>query len=241
MRAAFNYIEAPSSPLAPPKASVSIPQLIVQKETLDIDCDDSRCWVEAVYHLTSSADAMLEFAFIMPSNTPVEAKVAGHYSASKVTLEKEEINQKELKYSCSSWSHCADSLPLYRASFIGKVFKGKNTVEVAYFQPLTLLERDYGYFTDSRYVEVFIYELAPLKEWQLADDFTLDVTLSALRKRPERNKGWSLFSSRSVNCFLSGQKVEKDGDYLNLAASLDKNFPNTLICNMGDSDLIKDN
>ncbi|WP_347253140.1 hypothetical protein [Leminorella grimontii] len=243
MRAAINHIELPSSPLTLPQGQKPMPQLVVQSETLDVDCDYDRCWVEAVYHITSSADATLDFAFIMPANTPVEAKVAGKYSAAKVTLERDAPEAPDPSYwnRCWSASECAAVLSLYRASFTGKVFKGKNTVEVAYFQPITHLEKAYGYFTSSRSIEVFAYEMAPLKEWQLADDFTLKVTLSALRERPERDGGSSLFRSRSVNCILPGQKVEKNGEYLNLEATLDQNFPDRLVCNIGDSDLIDGN
>ncbi|VFS60309.1 Uncharacterised protein [Leminorella grimontii] len=70
MRAAINHIELPSSPLTLPQGQKPMPQLVVQSETLDVDCDYGRCWVEAVYHITSSADATLDFAFIMPANTP---------------------------------------------------------------------------------------------------------------------------------------------------------------------------
>lgn len=243
MRAPMRHIELPSQQLTPPQGQKPMPQLVVQSETLDVDCDYNRCWVEVVYHITSSADATLDFAFIMPANTPVETKVSGKYSAAKVSLERAAPEMSDSPYGGRCWSltECASILPLYRATFTGNIFKGKNTIEVAYFQPITHLERAYGYFTSSRSIEVFAYEMAPLKEWRLADDFTLKVTLSALRERPERDGGSSLFRSRSVNCALPGQKVEKDGNYLNLEATLDQNFPDTLVCNIGDSDLIDDN
>lgn len=129
-------------------------------------------------------------------------------------------------------------VPLYQALFNGNVFAGKNIITVKYQQPFMLHEYDYGYFTDGRFVEYFTYYLGPLKEWQLAEDFSLEISISSLRERPERDGGWSLRRARSIDCQLPGQVVENDSDNLNLRVNIGRDFPDTLTCKMGDSDLL---
>lgn len=70
----------------------------------------------------------------------------------------------------------------------------------------------------------------------MADDFSIAVTFSGLRKRPERGGGRSLMKSRAIDCMPPGQVVENDSDNLNLAFKLGKSFPDTLLCQVGDSD-----
>lgn len=114
---------------------------------------------------------------------------------------------------------------------------GDNFIQVSYQQKLGLFERDYGYFTHSRFTEKFTYALGPLKEWQLASDFSLEITLSTPQKRPGRD-GWSFFKSRSISYQLdNGQAIKKDNKII-YHNRLDKNFPDVLICHMGDSDLL---
>lgn len=132
----------------------------------------------------------------------------------------------------------AQQLPLYQAVFSGNIRTGMNILNIKYRQPLTILERSYGYFTDSRSIEQFTYQLGPLKEWALADNFSLQVTLSSLRKRPERDGGWSLMKSRAIDCLQPGQVQEHDSDHLNLMLTFGKSFPDTLVCQVGDSDLL---
>lgn len=228
MRAPMNTQHAPSFSLASPQST----KLTVQRETLDIDCDYVRCFVEANYYIVSETAAELAFVFIMPSNTPVAARVAGEPRPAKVTRDGSQT--WETRY---GWPR-GTQLPLYQAAFTGKVNAGENTIVIQYSQPLTILERAYGYFTDSRSIEQFTYQLGPLKEWQLADDFSLEVRFSSLRKRPDRDGGWSLFRSRDVDCMQPEQTIEKDSEYLTLTKTFGKDFPDTLVCQAGDSGLL---
>ncbi|PVZ86639.1 hypothetical protein C9426_14550 [Serratia sp. S1B] len=218
--------QAPSFSLSSPQGN----KLTVKKEKLNVDCDYDNCQVQAVYEVTSTVQADVAFVFVMPANTAVSARVNGTRQPAAVTLDK--INAWKVS------DNDTREYPLYEAAFTGKVSIGANSINIKYNQPLTLLERDYGYFTDGRIVEQFSYQLGPLKEWPLADDFSLDVTLSSLRKRPERDGGWSILKSRTIDCMQPEQQIEKDSDSLNLTVKFGKNFPDTLICKIGDNDLL---
>lgn len=226
MRAPRIIDHAPSSFMTSPQGNM----VTVQKENLNIDCDFRRCNVQAVYYITSEKSAELAFAFIMPTYTPVEARVTGTLQPTVVKLDE--------KHTWISPYWDREKLPLYEAVFSGKILAGANVINIKYNQPLTIMERAYGYFTASRSIELFTYQLGPLKEWHLADDFSLNLSISSLRKRPDRDGGWSMLKSRVIDCMLPGQVLESDSDNLNLTLKIDKNFPETLVCKIGDSDLI---
>ncbi|MCS3433963.1 hypothetical protein [Klebsiella sp. BIGb0407] len=226
MRAPMRIEYAPSFSLNAPKAS----QLIVEKEKLNIDCGYQYCEVQAVYFIRSEISEELAFEFILPKNTPVEARVTGTLRPTRVTQDESQT------WTLPEWR--SRHLPLYQAAFSGNIRAGMNIINIKYRQPLTILERSYGYFTDGRFIEQFTYQLGPLKEWTLADDFSLQVRLSSLRKRPERDGGWSLIRSRSVTCFTADRIRENDSDHLNLMLTFGKNFPDTLVCQAGDRDLL---
>ena len=226
MRAPGRIDYAPSFSLTVPKAS----KLTVEKEKLNIDCDYEYCEVQAVYFIRSEISEELAFEFVLPVYTPVEARVTGTLRPTRVTPDKSQT------WTIPNWH--SRSLPLYQAAFSGSLKTGMNIINIKYRQPLTILERSYGYFTDSRSIEQFTYQLGSLKEWKLADDFSLQVTLSSLRQRPERDGGWSLLRSRAISCFAPGQVLENDRDHLNLMLTFGKIFPDTLVCQAGDRDLL---
>lgn len=226
MRAPRIVEYAPSYSLSRPPGDM----LTVQNETLNIDCDYVSCDVQAVYKILSAKPAELEFAFILPTDTPVEARVAGSLQLATVTPNN--------KYMWEPTFSSTGEQPLFQAVFRGKVSIGTNIITIKYQQPLMIREYDYGYFSSGRSVESFTYQLGPLKQWQLDKDFSLEINLSSLRKRPERDGGWSLRKSRPIDCKLAGQVVENDSDNLNLTVKLGKKFPDNLICKIGDSDLL---
>lgn len=232
MRAPSLHYQAPSFSLTVPEKKPSMPRLVVQSETLNVACNYTDCRVQATYHITSDVSAELAFTFITPSSQPVQARVAGRVTAAAVEPDPQKVWTNETE------RFARGPLPLYKASFSGAVHAGRNDVEVTYLQPLSILEQEYGYFTSSRSIERFVYVLSPLKEWRLADDFTLDVTLSTLRKRPERDEG-GFFKSRAIDCGQQEQRQDKEGERLILNTTFKKDFPNTLVCWIGDSDLLE--
>lgn len=233
MRAPRNLENAPSAALqAPLSLRQATPTLRVQAETLKIDCDYERCQVQARYQFMADRAARLTFTFVMPDHTPVTAVVAGRTVQAELTADtRENAGTKPGR------SAAKESTALFQAVFAGDVVAGENTVQVDYVQPLSLFERAYGYFTQSRSVEKFVYQMGPLREWTLAEDFSLAVSLSSPRARPERD-GWSLFKSRSIDCGSPRQSVKKDGDRILLSLVYARDFPDTFVCRMGDSDLL---
>lgn len=226
MRAPRSINHAPSFSLRSAQTS----QLTVEKERLNIDCHYQSCDVQAVYFIQSDIQADMTFVFVLPDNTPVQASLSGTLRPTTVTQDK--------SHSWTGPESDTRQLPLYQAAFSGNIKSGLNIINIKYNQPLTILERAYGYFTDSRSIEQFTYQLGPLKEWKLSDNFSLEVSLSTLRKRPERDGGWSLMRERTIDCFQPNQVLDNDKDNLNLTLTFGNVFPDTLVCQAGDSDLL---
>lgn len=235
MRAPNNALEPPSAALNKPSAQSALPALTVLNENLNFDCDYQHCRVEAIYRIQAASAATLTFDFILPTQSKVNAMVGG---ATVSTQLQQDGNWRYDRSEPRLGQYFPDtSFPLYRARFNGHLTAGVNEISVRYLQPLGQSERTYGYFTQSRFVEILTYELAPLKTWRLADNFTMNITLTTPRKRPDRD-GWSLFNRRSVDCALPGQKVVKQADKWVYQARLGRNFPNRLLCLIGDDDLL---
>ncbi|UYZ84654.1 hypothetical protein MTZ49_03560 [Entomomonas sp. E2T0] len=241
MRAAMRNWQPPSSVLKAPQVDSanmennSLPNLEVLQETLKINCDHYQCQVNAAYHVNTKEKEALKFEFILPIDTKVTATINTVAVTTNVTMDNTYRFQED---EISSMSRFENSFQVYKADFSGTLQKGDNIIEVNYIQPLSILEADYGYFISSRFVENFIYILAPLKEWKLADNFVLNVEVSTVKKRPDRNP-WSLFKSRAINCSLTNGKTTKENGKVVYRNKLTKEFPNNLICTMGDSDLLK--
>lgn len=242
MRAPMRYWQPPSSVLkVPPVNSANmennaLSNLEVVQETLKINCDHYQCQVNAAYHVNAKETEALKFEFILPIDTKVTTTINTVEAINNVTMDDVYHFQED---EVSSMSRFENSFQVYKADFSGILKKGENIIEVNYIQPLSILEVDYGYFTRSRFVENFIYILAPLKEWKLADDFALNVEVSTVKKRPDRDP-WSLFKSRAINCSLTNGKTTKENGKVIYRNKLTKEFPNNLICTMGDRDLLKD-
>ena len=143
--------------------------------------------VTAVYLVDAGKAGECAFEFLMPDNVEVESSVNGKRCAAENTV-------IEKGKAADGWSVRMDR-SLCRATFVGKLLQGENIIRVSYRQPVGVTETHYGYFTKSRYASGFGYELWPLKEWKLAEDFTLNVDVrtadySSLRR--------TLFGSRNV-------------------------------------------
>lgn len=237
MRAAIQYWQAPSSTLlqGPVQNTAGFKVL---HEQLRIACDHDKCHVEATYQIQADQAIQLPLEFILPTSAEVVAKVNDIASHTQLSLESptpwltaaqtESMNG----YGRNIWE-------IYKASFVAAMQKGINEITVYYTQPLSILEVRYGYFVSSRFVETFTYILAPLKSWQLADDFKLDVEVLTLIKRPERDP-WSLFKRRSINCHLPNPKITRQSGWIIYRTQMAKSFPDNLVCTLGDKDLLKD-
>lgn len=223
--------EGPSSFLNTVSSSSSVKSLEVQKERLSIDCSYTHCDVDAVYYIVAKQSESLQFEFILPTEVAVTANINGQDSIATLSMTYYDISGEQGNIEENFGRQ------LYKAVFYGQLNTGDNFIQIRYQQKLGLFERDYGYFTHSRFTEKFTYALGPLKEWQLAPDFSLDITLSTPKQRPDRD-GWSLFKKRSISCQLDNSQQIKKGDKIIYYSRLDKQFPDELVCYMGDTDLL---
>lgn len=221
--------QAPSSALS--KAA----NLEVLGETLQFDCGEESCAVKAIYSVRADRPMDLGFEFILPVQTAVNALVAGRDAITSVTQSGSWMpGQRQL------WEERRGKiLPLYRASFRGSLSTGTNTIEVSYVQPLGHIEAEHGYFTASRWIAFFEYDLQPLKEWSLAKDFALNLSVS-IPHRPSGQGLWSyIFSkSRSIECSIPGATVSEQNDKIVYTAQRGSEFPDQLNCYLGEHDLL---
>jgi hypothetical protein len=127
------------------------------------------------------------------------------------------------------------------ARFSGTLQAGENILRVAYQQPLERMEYDYGYFRDGRYVGAASYELSPLKGWQLAEDFQLEVELTAHTSgwfRKLRGRATAIALCRSDGEEVPGTRQSEDGRQ-SLTAVFGRDFPARLKACFGDADIIR--
>lgn len=238
MRAADIYWESSSSTIKNPhpKAPSGIE---VSSEILNIHCDEQQCQVIASYQISSSKVQPIALAFILPVSTTITAKINNQAIPTESTkaAEIQEWSLDPSDYRISVYDREINRYVNYEAHFSGTLLKGNNTVTVEYIQPLSRREEDFGYFHSGRYLQTFSYILAPLKQWKLADDFTLNISVRAPKKRPDHDR-WSLFKRRNLTCHLDNGILTRQSVTLMYTATLDKNFPDFLICNMGDNDLL---
>lgn len=234
MRVPSDYWHAPSGALS------SSASLEVLGETLLFDCGEENCDVNAIYTVRADRPLDLTFEFVLPLQTAVNARVAGHDVVADVTLfENRPFDQDDPRLPDIFESDRAS--PIYRATFQGRLDAGTKRIDVRYVQPLGGNEAVYGYFTTSRWVMFFEYELKPLKEWSLAEDFALDLSVSMPRRPPEESVWSSIVSARrSIECFMPNAAVTEQGDRIMYNVRRGRDFPDRLVCQMGDRDLLKD-
>lgn len=235
MRAPDNYWPGSSSALS--KAA----GLKVLGETLLFDCGEESCDVDAIYTVQADRPLDLTFEFMLPVQTTVNAWVAGHKVPTDTLPFGGWRNDRDDPRVPRTYGRHDESRPIYRAIFQGRLDAGANRVEVRYVQPLGADEAAYGYFTTSRWIRVFGYELKPLKEWSLAEDFALDIFVSTPRTPPGESAWSSIFSKkRSIECFMPNPAIIEQDDKIVYSVRLGRDFPDRLICQMGDRDLLPD-
>ena len=239
-----DYLVPPSATLGKPSvpAGRTLPTLTLLNETLNFDCNHQNCRVEATYRIQADTTADLAFDFMLPTKTQVSSRVGGVAVQTQLTANgswEYKHNEYGLWF---IYFYGVNSYTTYRARFSGHLVKGTNEIKVNYSQPLGLAEDGYvDYFSSgSRYIEILVYELAPLKTWRLANNFTMNITVTTPRQRPARDgTGWyaSWFTRRTIDCKLPEMTISRTADKVIYQARLKRNFPNYLGCQMGDSDL----
>lgn len=257
-------IRAPKEFHYPPSSALyhSEMNLTVQKEKLTFLCDEQACDVTATYYIKAPTEQELVFEFILPANVNVSARVGNAGISVQTISVSKPLDDREKDALLSLFSNKLGQL--FKANFRGILHRGINDIQVKYIQPLSAIERDYGYFKEGQFVKYLQYELWPLKEWHLSEDFNLELVVKMKRMQPNWWKR-TFGTVRSMSCSIvrfrkcdsnSSNSTAKDafsfckdysflpknpiqqGEYLVLTTSLDQNLPERLICEMGDNDLL---
>jgi hypothetical protein len=195
--------------------------------------------VTAVYQIISISEKDYAFEFVMPANEEVSIVINGK----KALSEKPALLKNEIK----GTSMMQFRNELWKVLFDGKMIAGDNTLEVSYSQPVSFSEVHYGYFTKSKWSSAVGYELWPLAEWRLADDFQMKIVAVM------ENDGSfvrNIFSGK-YDIKLRGQyvidknyddikevEIKKEEGKIIITAEFKKTFPARLTVLYGDKDAL---
>lgn len=180
--------------------------LTVLGETLDFQCDSlyeddpdpeklqaAACRVKAAYRISAKNRTQAGLEFIGPSAQGMTVLVNGKPSVSEVSKIPMPREAAARYAAYSVCRHCGrEESFLYSAKFKASFEPGENIVAVVYLQPLASDEISYGYFQSSKWAQGFDYELWPLKEWTLAPDFQLRISIST-----PKPAWWKLFAAKN--------------------------------------------
>jgi len=180
LRAPIEVSHQGSSTLTAPKQAQG---LIVKAERLSFDMGAPYSGMEPVrsdavrqvdiqaeYEIEALEDGDFAFAFIAADKAPARVQINDQAVAAEAPV-------AEIRPASTPGEK--PSIEQWKIAFTGRLHKGSNTIKVQYLQPLSKQEIHYGYFTTSRWGSLAPYESGPLHEWQLADDFHLDITITA--------------------------------------------------------------
>lgn len=239
--------------------------LFVNSENLSFECTaiypnvsekETYCTVIAKYSISADASGNHRFEFILPSKQDVEVKIQSEKKS--VNLEKIQANDL-IKFGISTillkTSEKEESeVSVYIAKFEGKIEKGNSEIVVSYRQDFSISQIGKSYVSSGTYNSDFRYFLWPLKEWSMADDFKMEISVSfiptdstlqkikfdteeiyligANRKYvPEKKEEWGTEKAywTEVNLVeIPSISKEKIDSKKNTKFSLNKNFPDII-------------
>lgn len=245
MRAPQHYIYPPSSVLYH-----SSKNLVVNTESLHINCANKNCAVKVKYEVEAKKTAPYKFSFILPAKVVIKVYKKDTWTRAKTSAMKPR-NKKEEAFRHASFNRSRTRL--HQASFNMKLKQGKNNIQIQYSQPMSGFEGAYGYFRKSRYFHQFRYEIWPLKQWRRSRDFKLNVSVKirkvrslwkSVRGRGFRAVCYALEYTPCHNrmCTRPGKtraRFNQTQGYLVSQFSFRGKLPDVLICQSGDRDLVK--
>lgn len=208
----------------------------VLRELLRFACRQDRCDVTALYTVRSEQAQELELSFIVPGQQTVQVKVGGDAHDSQV-ITSEALDPRELE--SLSIDSRSDAPQLHKAKFRAALRAGEQTIEVRYKQRGDGVEHDYGYFSEGSFVYQLRYELWPLKEWQLAPGFTLELQVELTRERqPSLWKRWfgrvDTIACHSERYVRIGPRAPRNERVVQWRVTLPAaQLPDRLICKLG--------
>ncbi|MCB1174940.1 MAG: hypothetical protein KDK39_15315 [Leptospiraceae bacterium] len=218
-------------------------QVVVQKENLTFSCTRIQidapldpCTIRAVYTVQAFRSSTISLQFVLSERaTQIKARLAGQSRPIQLQLP-------------ASDQHDRPGMDRQAtAIFQGPLPAGTHEIVVEYRQPVGLQEYGYGYFSDGKFTAWLDFELWPLKEWQLAPDFQLELTVHAGVK-----PGWwqrltapatGLVVYQSTRDAQQQQTVSMQSDpaapYYWYTKTWDRNFPDRLRIVMGELERIQ--
>jgi hypothetical protein len=210
----------------------SVPGVVVVSEALDLSCSGESCRVTASYTFISERAAETQVRFVLPEREPLTVRVNDRETSV-------DVNALEPTLPPSSFGGLErEPRQRWQAELSANLAPGINLMVARYEQPLGLIETSSGYFRSSKFAQVFRYELWPLKEWTLADTFSLRIALTV----PREPSFWDRLSEPAAVATCSGLPLDR-GPSRSLALrrslsevedryaiDLDRRFPDTLEC-----------
>ncbi|HEY1405712.1 MAG TPA: hypothetical protein VF857_03800 [Spirochaetota bacterium] len=208
-----------------------------KNETIDLLMRYAR--ITASYTIFVERDEEISTSFILADNLPVTIILNGKNIGTSDSRPISDVPKMK-----RSW-HTLDK-SLYESSFKAKLGKGINELTITYRQPMSFSENHYGYFTTSTYITSFSYEMWPLREWTLADNFAVELNVMM-----SDDTGFTkIFFGSDYAVRISGEQNHKEGEapvrreitgtaipspenMLMRKAMLDKNFPDILFVQTG--------
>jgi hypothetical protein len=168
--------------------------LVVAGVGLDFDCHidrsdiprDSMCDIVVHYRIVADSEITVNLQFIAPTEGDLHWKLGESSGTAAFVYETrtedvpaalaELLNNKSFNSEADEEYHdWYSSLRwIYRAEFEVTLQDGEQLLEIRYQHPPGHIEYDYGYFRSSKFVHFVSYEIWPIKQWQLAEDFKMD-------------------------------------------------------------------
>ena len=210
------------------------PALEVQREHLEVVCGQRDCSTKVLYNVANLQGQPLDLSitFLAPAQGAIESQCAEGPIESSI-LEKVASDSNN-NYREQSEDYVFGVVPIAAGTFQCILPPGPTNIKVEYTQLVAFMEEGVSYFSSSWFMRMYEYELAPLKEWNLAGDFHLDFDLII----PDEPLGFfaRIFGlDPEINC-MSGDHLLKEtsrqhsGKSLTISYKWGKDFPDRLKC-----------
>jgi hypothetical protein len=145
--------------------------LAVKSENLKVECDQESCKFAVSYQLVNSAieSVTIDTTFVAPVNGTIQLTCPSGASAYSPLRSLALVDDAEKRAREGD-----DSPALSEATVRCEIPSGDSNIQINYEQLAGLYEEGVSYFSSSWFRRFFYYELAPLKEWRLSEDFKLN-------------------------------------------------------------------
>ena len=205
--------------------------ITVESEDLLVHCDFDICRFAVTYRLRNPAveSIRIDTTFV----APVRGVIKLICPQAVTTLS--ELRPIEVIAATPHRVNSDEEHPeLSEATVVCDLPNGDTSIEIRYEQLTGYREEGVGYFSSSWFRRFFLYELAPLKEWQLGDQFKLNLEFTV----PDKPIGFfrSLLSLDPVMLCIGDNKelmaVEREtkAGGVTFRYLFGVNFPNRLRC-----------